>query len=128
MCFNSRIAVRKLRSRARRRALPTRADAISGHGATAVAKSPSSHAKRAGYLLWTAAFVLFFVALATDLPRFLITLIVACMALGSVLLAPAVVVAYGVKAADREDRERAASRPAGSGVTRPGPSGSNKTR
>lgn len=64
--------------------------------------------KRYGYLLWLAAVVLFFVALATGLPGALLTTIVVCMAVGSVLLLPAIVVGYGVKAADREDRERGA--------------------
>lgn len=63
-------------------------------------------AKRYGYLLWFAAVVIFFVALATGLPRALTTVILVCMAIGSVLLLPAIVVGYGVKAADREDRER----------------------
>lgn len=62
--------------------------------------------KRLGYLLWALAVVLFVVAMATDLPRVLVTAIVASMAIGSLLLAPAIVVGYGVKAADREDRER----------------------
>jgi energy-converting hydrogenase Eha subunit G len=63
-------------------------------------------AKRYGYLLWLAAVVIFFVALATGLPNVLTTMILVCMAVGSVLLLPAIVVGYGVKAADREDRER----------------------
>lgn len=68
----------------------------------------AGQAKRYGYLFWLAAVVLFFVALALGLPPALMTTIVVCMAIGSILLLPAVVVGYGVKAADREDRERAA--------------------
>jgi hypothetical protein len=66
--------------------------------------------KRTGYLLWTAAVVLFFVALATGLPRALTTAILLCMGVGSVFLAPAIVIGYGVKAADREDAEQRAAR------------------
>jgi hypothetical protein len=35
-----------------------------------------------------------------------VTLIVTCLAVGSILLAPAIVAGYAVKAAEREDRER----------------------
>jgi hypothetical protein len=35
----------------------------------------------------------------------MVSLIVACLVVGSIVLAPAIVFAYAVKAADREDRE-----------------------
>lgn len=60
-------------------------------------------AKRAGYLLYAAAVVMFVVAMLTDLPTLLVQAIVVCLAVGAVLLAPAIVIGYGVKAADRED-------------------------
>jgi hypothetical protein len=63
--------------------------------------------QRTGYLLFGLAIVLFFVALATGLPEAVVGAIVVTMALGSVILAPAIVASYGVRAADREDRERA---------------------
>lgn len=70
--------------------------------------------KRLGYLLFSLAIVLFVVAMVTDLPRSLTVAIVVSMAIGSLVLAPAIVVSYGVKAADREDRERSADNgPAG---------------
>lgn len=62
--------------------------------------------QRTGYGLYGLALVLFAVAVATDLPKGIIDVIVVALVLGSVLLAPAIVVGYGVKAADREDRER----------------------
>jgi hypothetical protein len=40
-----------------------------------------------------------------------VTSIIVTMVLGSLVLAPAIVVGYGVRAADREDRERAATSP-----------------
>lgn len=63
-------------------------------------------AKRTGYLLWTAAVVLFFVALVAGLPRALTTSVLVCMGVGSIFLAPAIVIGYGVKAADREDTDQ----------------------
>ncbi len=61
--------------------------------------------QRFGYGLFGAAVVLFFVGFPTGFPDWLISAIVACLAVGSIVLAPAIVVGYGVKAADREDRE-----------------------
>jgi hypothetical protein len=66
--------------------------------------------QRAGYGLFGLAIVLFLVALATDLPGAIVTSIIITMVLGSLVLAPAIVVGYGVRAADREDRERATAR------------------
>jgi hypothetical protein len=63
-------------------------------------------AQRAGYLLFLAAVVAFFVGVALDFPRALVSVIIACLVVGSVLLAPAIVLGYAVKAADRDDRER----------------------
>lgn len=63
-------------------------------------------AQRLGYALFGVAVVLFVVGFAAGLTGGLVTAIVVAMAAGSVLLAPAIVVGYAVKAADREDRER----------------------
>ena len=54
------------------------------------------------YLLATA---LFFLAVATGFTGFLATAITVLLIAGSVLLAPAMVTHYAVKAADRADRE-----------------------
>lgn len=62
--------------------------------------------QRSGYLLFLVAIVLFLVALATDLPRFLVTAVVVALVSGSVVLLPSIVVGYGVRAADRDDAER----------------------
>lgn len=62
--------------------------------------------QRLGYLLFAAALVLFVIAMATNLPQGLVVGVVVCLAVGSVLLAPAIVVGYGVRAAAREDAER----------------------
>jgi hypothetical protein len=66
--------------------------------------------QRTGYGLYGVAIVLFLVAMVTDLPGAIVTAIIITMVLGSLVLAPAIVVGYGVRAADREDRERAAAR------------------
>lgn len=63
-------------------------------------------AKRAGYLLFGVAMVAFVVAVLADFPPALVTVVVASMAVGSLLLAPAIVIAYGVQKAEREDPKR----------------------
>lgn len=60
--------------------------------------------QRVGYGLFGLAMVLFFVGLVTDYTEGLTTAIVACLLVGSVVLAPAIVFGYAVKAAEREDR------------------------
>jgi hypothetical protein len=63
--------------------------------------------QRVGYGLFGLAIVLFVAAMSTGLPGALVTGVIAALVLGSLVLAPAIVVGYGVRAADREDRERA---------------------
>lgn len=67
-------------------------------------------AQRAGYALFALAVVLFLVGFAVGLTGGLVTAILVALGVGSVLLAPAIVVGYAVKAADREDRERGIGR------------------
>ena len=62
--------------------------------------------QRAGYGLFAAAIVLFFIGFATRYSGALVTAIVACLAVGSAVLAPAIVFGYAVKAAERDDRQR----------------------
>jgi len=61
--------------------------------------------KRIGYALYGFAIVAFFVGFATTWSGPLLASIIAAMAVGGVLLIPAIVFGYGVKAADRQDRE-----------------------
>lgn len=61
--------------------------------------------QRIGYALFGVAVVLFFVGLATSYDDAVVNGIVACIVIGSLVLAPAIVFSYGVKAADRADRE-----------------------
>jgi hypothetical protein len=62
--------------------------------------------QRIGYLLYGAAVVLFVVGFIVGFTPAVVTTIVAMMIVGSILLAPAIVAGYAVKAAAREDRER----------------------
>ena len=65
----------------------------------------ASLAQRIGYLLFAIAIVLFFIGVFAGFTGGLVTIIVALMAIGSVLLAPAIVTGYAVKAAERDDLE-----------------------
>lgn len=59
---------------------------------------------RIGYSCFGAAVVLFVVAFIVQFPAWLVAVIVALMVAGSITLLPAIVLGYGVKAADAEDR------------------------
>lgn len=63
-------------------------------------------ATRVGYLLFGVAIVMFFVALTTNFSQGKVTIITTSMIIGSVLLAPAIVVGYAVKAAEKDDISR----------------------
>jgi hypothetical protein len=63
-------------------------------------------AKRVGYMLFLVSMVLFFVALATDLPESLVTGATVALIGGCVVLAPAILLGYAVKGAERDEAER----------------------
>ncbi|MBA2281280.1 MAG: hypothetical protein M3527_00425 [Actinomycetota bacterium] len=60
--------------------------------------------KRVGYGLFAAAVVLMVVGAVASYESWLTTTIIVSLLVGSVVLAPAIVFGYGVKAAEREDR------------------------
>lgn len=60
--------------------------------------------QRVGYSCFGLAVVLFVVAFVVQFPAWMVSIIIGLMVLGSLTLAPAIVFAYGVKAADAEDR------------------------
>lgn len=62
--------------------------------------------KRVGYGLFALAVVLFFVGFFTRFTDLMVTVIVTALVVGSIVLAPAIVFGYGVKAANRDDREQ----------------------
>jgi len=63
-------------------------------------------AKRVGYLAFIVAMAAFFVALAAGFSSTLSAVVVTGLVVGCVVLAPAIVLGYAVKAAERDDRER----------------------
>lgn len=60
---------------------------------------------RVGAALYLLAAVIFFLALLTEFTTLLASIITVFLILGSLILAPAMVFHYAVKAADRADRE-----------------------
>jgi len=62
--------------------------------------------KRVGYSLFGVAVVAFVIGFVTDFGPPIGPLIVGCLLVGSAVLAPAIVFGYGVKAGERDDRER----------------------
>ena len=62
--------------------------------------------KRVGYSGLGVALVVFMVGAAGEFTPLIVTVVVTALAVGSVFLLPAIVIGYGVSAADREDRVR----------------------
>ena len=60
--------------------------------------------QRLGYSLWLVAIVVFVVGAVTGFHPAMVTIVIGCLAAGSALLAPSIVIGYGVRAADREDQ------------------------
>lgn len=61
---------------------------------------------RAGYGLFALAMVLFVIGLVVGYTDPLVQVIVLSLVIGSIVLAPAIVFNYAVRAADRDDAER----------------------
>jgi predicted cation transporter len=61
--------------------------------------------QKVGYGAFGLAVVAFLVGFVVGLEDWVVTLIVACIVVGSIVLAPAIVFGYAVKAADRADRD-----------------------
>jgi cytochrome c biogenesis protein ResB len=62
--------------------------------------------KRIGYSLFGIAIVAFVIGFVTDFGSPVGPIIVGCLVVGSIVLAPAIVFGYGVKAGERDDRAR----------------------
>jgi hypothetical protein len=60
--------------------------------------------KRIGYGLFLFAITLFLMGTTINLNSTMTNIIVVCLVVGSIVLAPAIVLGYGVGAAQREDR------------------------
>jgi DMSO/TMAO reductase YedYZ heme-binding membrane subunit len=63
-------------------------------------------ANRLGYLCFGVAIVTFVIGFFVSFNSTVSTVVITSMLVGSVLLAPAIVLGYAVKAAERDDRER----------------------
>ncbi len=61
-------------------------------------------AKRLGYSLYALAVAVFVLAFATTITAVTATVVIVALVVGSLLLAPAIVIGYGVRAAVREER------------------------
>lgn len=61
-------------------------------------------ANRLGYFIFGLAVASFVVAFATDFSGPLVTVTAVSLVVGSILLAPAIVLGYAIKAAEKEDR------------------------
>lgn len=70
------------------------------------ARRAATVAQRVGWLLYGLAVVVFVVGFAVDFTTVTVTAVVAFLVVGSLLLAPGIVLGYAVRAADRDDRER----------------------
>ena len=62
-------------------------------------------ANRVGYLVLALAMALFVIAFAVGFSSVMAGLVIACLVVSSVLLAPSIVLGYAVKAAERDDVE-----------------------
>lgn len=63
-------------------------------------------ATRLGYLCFAVSIVAFVIALVADATATMAGVVIAGLIVGSILLAPAIVIGYAIKAAERDDRER----------------------
>ena len=60
--------------------------------------------QKIGYSLWLVAIVVFVAGAITTFRPAMVTVVIGCLAAGSALLAPSIVISYGVRAADRDER------------------------
>ena len=65
-----------------------------------------SRARRAGYLALLVSMISFVVALVTDFPSLWVNLSIGALLAACLILPVPIVLGYGVRAAEREDRER----------------------
>jgi hypothetical protein len=61
-------------------------------------------ARKAGWAFFALACIVFMAGLLVDLTGLVVVVVVGSLALGSALLLPAIIVGFGVTAAEREDR------------------------
>ena len=66
----------------------------------------ASLGQRAGYTAFGVAVVAFAVGVVTGLSDAVVAVVISALAVGSLVLAPAIVLGYAVRAAERDDREQ----------------------
>lgn len=66
----------------------------------------TQRANRLGYACFAVAIATFVIGFVVSFNSAVSTIVITAMVVGSVLLAPAIVLGYAVKAAERDDRER----------------------
>ncbi len=62
-------------------------------------------ANRIGYLFYALAIATFVIGFAISFNGLVSAVVIGSLVIGSVLLAPSIVLGYGIKAAERDDRE-----------------------
>ena len=73
-------------------------------------RTHANQAQRAGYLMYGAAMVCFFIGLATSFSGPIVTVIIALMIVGSIVLAVAIQVGYAIRGAERHEEDSIAMR------------------
>ena len=73
-------------------------------GALRVARA-SLLANRIGYLFFAVAVAVFIIGFAVGFTGAIVAVVVTALVVGSLLLAPAIVLGYAIKAAERDDRD-----------------------
>ena len=63
-------------------------------------------ANRIGYLFFALAIAVFIIGFAVSFNGAVSAIVIGSLIIGTILLAPAIVLGYAVKAAERDDRER----------------------
>ncbi len=63
-------------------------------------------ANRVGYLIFAVGIAVFVMGFVLTFNGLVAGIVITCLVAGSILLAPAIVLGYAVKAAERDDRER----------------------
>ena len=66
----------------------------------------AAQSKRLGFTLYLVAIGVFFGGLATTFSDAVSGVVIGCLVGGSLVLAPAIILGYATKAAERQDRER----------------------
>lgn len=62
-------------------------------------------ANRIGYLFFAVAVAVFIIGFAVGFTGAIVAVVVTALVVGSLLLAPAIVLGYAIKAAERDDRD-----------------------